>query len=105
MIKNLNALATTYHFSVERAARFEFIKASIGIGQPIKEVFNRGVIRLLTDTGVIFILSADSSTIITCYAATYGEILAMYQSVKAIPKFLRTKVDRNMSFGIVGKRV
>lgn len=95
----------SYHFRVERAERREAISAAVGYGTIIKEKYTRtseqimknisGRYMCVTDTGIIIIKNETKDVIITAYVATMRELLSIYNGMNNIPKFLRTKCDRN----------
>ena len=82
-------MKVTYHFSIERKDRINFIKQYIGFGNPVATTIhlskerakkhNTPIRNILTDTGIIFIISLDSNEIITAYIATIPEAVAIYR--------------------------
>ena len=104
----------TRHAQNDRAYRLEQIKANIGIGQIVKEMYCRswdkveagqgGVYLCITDTGVTIIKDELKQKIITIYVTTFGELVKCYGGVKHIPTYLRKKVDRNQSAYIKNKK-
>lgn len=97
----------SYHCKVQRSNRLEHMVKEIGLGQVVREKYMRSVEQAvkgeaghyicITDTGITLIKSDDKATIITMYVTTYGELLMVYGSQKAIPSYLRKKVDHNQS--------
>jgi hypothetical protein len=73
----------TAHITEARLERVMWIIENIGYGNVIAErdwVDTNGTncIRQLTDTGVIIVLSADRSKVVTMFVATVLQIKAMY---------------------------
>lgn len=100
----------TYHCKVQRKNRVQHIIDEIGLGQVVRQRFNRsiedalagkaGTYTCITDTGITLIKTEDKQRIITMYVTTYAELVSMYNGSKNIPAFLRRRVDRNQSFYI-----
>lgn len=76
----------TYHFSIERKGRFEYIKATCGIGEPIvSQVWQSPTStipsdNILTDTGVIIVRNVQTRKIVTMYIASTGQAVALYRA-------------------------
>lgn len=97
----------TYHCEIVRHERIKNITEKIGMGQIIKERFNRtieqvqqglpGTFTCLTDTGITIIKSEDKQKIITMYVTTYRELLILYNGPKNVPAYLKKKVNHNQS--------
>ena len=93
----------TYHVAVQRANRVQHIINDIGLGQIVKEKYNRfnldqaGRWVCLTDTGITIVKSEDRLKIITMYVTTQRELVAVFGGTKKVPTFLRKKVDYNQS--------
>lgn len=100
----------TFHCRIERQDRVQHIINNIGLGQVVREKFNRsiedvkagkpGTFTCITDTGITLIKTEDKQNIITMYVTTYAELLRVYGSQKNIPVALRRRVDRNQTFYI-----
>ncbi len=97
-VDNVSKLATTYHFRVERAERMYKIDQYIGLGNPIKETYKDGRYWIISDTGVIYVLS-DNRTIITAYAGSFAQVVRIYGGRNKIPKQLEKRINQNMSKG------
>lgn len=98
----------TYHFSVERKDRIDFINQYIGFGEDIASNIFLSQKRsmktsiptksVLTDTGIIKILSLEDDVLITAYIATIGEGTAIYRKchkVKRCPDWLMNTLCKN----------
>ena len=98
----------TYHFSVERKERVDFINQYIGFGEDIaSNIFlsqkramktSTPTKSVLTDTGIIKILSLEDDVLITAYIATISEATAIYRKchkVKYCPDWLMTQLYSN----------
>ena len=100
-------LKMSYHCGVERANRVHNIVEKIGLGQIVKEKYtrnfgqiaagNEGRYLCVTDTGIIIVKTEDKQTAITMYVATMKLLAFIYGGNRAIPPYLRRKVDRNQS--------
>lgn len=77
----------TYHASVERRNRIEYIKENIGFGHSLAVTYYRSINRkretpsktVLTDTGIILIYAIDTNELITAYIASVKEGTAIYK--------------------------
>ena len=101
-------MKVTYHFSVERKNRIDFINKTVGFGEDIAtNIFlseSRAIKTsvptksVLTSTGIIKIFSIDDNTLITAYIATIGEGTAIYRkchNVKRCPDWLMNQLCKN----------
>lgn len=98
----------TYHAEVQRANRLEQIKANVGLGQIVKEVYRcsyekaqaggHGVYICITDTGITIVKDELKQKIVTMYVTTFRELVQCFNGVKNIPSYLRKRVDRNQSY-------
>lgn len=92
---NLHNIAVSKHFTNDRHARKERIDAVINgnWGQVIRESFATNVWHCLTDTGLIFIVNADKSLIVTYYFATTQQALQICNG--KLPEYVRKRIHRN----------
>ena len=98
----------SYHCRVERQDRVQHIINEIGLGQVVREKYQRfpeqisrgqaGRYICVTDTGITIVKSEDKLKVITMYVTTYRELVAVYGGAKNIPSYLHKRVDRNQSF-------
>ena len=92
----------------ERKDRINFIEKKIGFGKDIATNIFLSEKRsmktstpsksILTDTGIIKIVSVDDDVLITAYIATVGEATAIYRkchNVKYCPDWLMTQLYSN----------
>ena len=94
---NLQNIPVSYHFTHDRAERKARIDEVIGgnWGQVVRESFATNVWHCLTDTGLIFIVNADKSKIMTYYFATPAQ--AQQICNKSCSKQLLKKIQKNAS--------
>ena len=98
----------SYHYSVERKDRINFIQKKVGFGEDIATTIflsNKRAEKtsmpsksILTNTGIIKIVSADDGVLITAYIATISEATAIYRKchkVKYCPDWLMTQLYSN----------
>lgn len=92
---NLKSLKISAHFTNDRTNRQAQIEAVINgnWGQVIKEEWYKDAYRCLTDMGLIFIVSADRTTIMTYYLAKGKIVSAMLKG--KIPKSLNKRIADN----------
>ena len=93
------------HCEFGRINRVNEIKANIGLGQIVKEVYVRsfdriennkqGVYLCFTDTGITIVKDEMRKTIITMYVTTMSELIKAFKGANNIPKFLNKKVNQN----------
>jgi len=93
---NLKEIKVSYHFQNDRKYRKEQIDAVVNgnWGQPIKEVFLTDSWKILTDMGLVFVLTADKSLIMTYYLVTLSTVNKFYNHGKA-PASIVKRVQRN----------
>lgn len=98
----------SYHYSVERKDRINFIEKKVGFGEDVATTIflsNKRAEKtsipsksILTNTGIIKIVSADDGVLITAYIATIGEATAIYRkchNVKYCPDWLMARLYSN----------
>lgn len=94
----------TYHFSIERKGRFDYIKATCGVGEPlVSEIYQSPTSSIpsentLTDTGVIIVRNVETRKIVTMYIASTGQAVALYRTAtngKRLPDWLFEQVLDN----------
>lgn len=88
----------TNHLKKDRADRYMNIKSFIGLGKPIATLKQKDSHQVLTDTGVMLILSKDETILITCYVATLSQAIRLWKAVKKrdkLPKWLYDVVIKN----------
>lgn len=93
------------HCEFGRINRINEIKANIGLGQIVKEVYVRGFNKIetnqlgvylcFTDTGVTIVKDEMRQTIITMYVTTINELVKAFNGANNIPKYLNKKVNNN----------
>lgn len=95
---NLKDIQVSYHFQNERRERKEQIDAVVNgnWGQPVKEVFLTDSWKILTDTGLVFVLTADKNLIMTYYLVTLSTVNKFYNHGK-VPANMIKRVQRNAS--------
>lgn len=77
-------IKTSYHFSVERAKRLDYIDKTVGFGKPIAETIFKSPTSakpsrsILTSTGVIICQNIDSGKIITAHLASVKQACAIW---------------------------
>lgn len=87
------------HASAERLERFMYIVMEVGIGEEIASVpTESGKREILTDTGVLLVLSNDN-LVITAYVANFDKIFSIWQSAHGdnarMPTWLYERFTRN----------
>jgi hypothetical protein len=92
---NLREIPVSWHFANERKERKARIDEVINgnWGQVIRESFATNVWHCLTDTGLIFIVNADKSKIMTYYFATPAQ--AQQICNKSCPKQVLKRIQKN----------
>lgn len=92
---NLKSIKVSYHFQNDRQGRKERIDRVVNgnWGSVVKEEFRKDAWRMLTDTGLIFILTPNKELILTYYFATGKTVNEMYHG-KA-PKAITNRVNKN----------
>lgn len=88
-----NDYTLSYHIQNDRVDRITKIATTIGFGEIIKETTHKGADILLSDTGVIFVVSKVTKVIITIYPGSVKEITAIYHG--KMPQSLFKQVLRN----------
>lgn len=96
MVK-VQELHLSNHLLYDRSERLEKIR-KIGYGQVIKEQWYNDKFHCLTDTGLMLVVDKNKTYCVTAYFADYKEVQKMYNG--NVPKQIRRKIDRNLSFGI-----
>lgn len=86
------------HCVNDRMARLQFIAEKIGFGKEVAEIYDpaREAWRSLTDTGIIFVRSADHSTIVTAYVATKRKAMEICGE---LPNEILQVIRRNIKLG------
>lgn len=94
---NLRNCTISTHFLNDRQGRKERMDKVIGNnwGQPVKEEWYKDAWRILTDVGIIFIVSIDRSTIITYYFATMRVVNGMYGGSNKVPSAMVKRINKN----------
>lgn len=94
---NLHNIPVSYHFTHDRAERKARIDEVINgnWGQVIRESFATNVWHCLTDTGLIFIVNAEKTKIMTYYFATQAQ--AQQVCNKSCPKQVLKRIQKNAS--------
>jgi hypothetical protein len=92
---NLKALKISDHYLHNRTIRQEQINAVVNNnwGVPVKEEYYKGAYRVLTDTGLVFILTEDKTTIQTMYLARGSVVHGMMHG--RVPKALTKRINEN----------
>lgn len=86
------------HVKNERIDRFMNIQQFFGIGEEYLSVYKDGKTTVLTNTGIILIMSADKKILVTCYVATMNQAMALYRikrGNKKMPQWLYCKIIKN----------
>lgn len=104
-------MKVTYHFEIERKDRIDFIKKYIGFGNDLATTIflseqraktrNTPSKTILTDTGIIKIVTCDTEELITAYIATVTEGTAIYRkyyNVKRCPNWFMEVLNFNKSY-------
>ena len=91
----------SYHISEDRLDRATYIMTTIGIGDVIKEqrgVDEQGRIywRCFTNTGVMLIMNADKSRVVTLYIAEQKQVSSIYQG--KTPSWVFALVKKNIRY-------
>lgn len=86
------------HCVDDRMERLQFIAEKIGFGTEIAEIYDpaREAWRSLTDTGIIFIRSADHSKVVTAYVATRRKAMEICEN---LPNEVLKAIRRNLKLG------
>lgn len=96
---SISSLTLSVHAYTERADRIAIIDNKIGWGQIIKEVYEKGAYRCLTDTGVILVVDENRTTVVTLYLADRHMLHRMYNG--NAPHYMRNRIQHNMECGYV----
>lgn len=87
----------SYHAHTERADRLAACIECIGVGHVVYETPNykreREAVTRVTSTGLILVVSKDTNTVITGYAATPKQIAGIYKG--KTPQSLYNRVKKN----------
>ena len=91
----------SYHISEDRLDRACYIMQTIGIGDVIKEqkgIDEQGRVywRCFTNTGVMLIMNADKSRVVTLYIAEQKQVSSIYQG--KTPSWVFALVRKNMKY-------
>ena len=92
----------TYHAEIERAERLAFIAEHIGVGtiqyKLTKNHHDNGTINCISSTGVLIVMDANSSTIVTAYCPTIAQASAAFRSngFSRIPPMMEEKIRKNI---------
>ena len=91
----------SYHISEDRLDRACYIMQTIGIGDIIKEqrgIDEQGRVywRCFTNTGVMLIMNADKSRVVTLYIAEQKQVSSIYQG--NTPSWVFALVRKNMKY-------
>lgn len=91
----------SYHISEDRLERACYIMQTVGIGEILKEqkgVDEKGRIywRCFTDTGVMLIMNADKSRLVTLYIADQSQVSSIYQG--KTPSWVFALVRKNQKY-------
>lgn len=91
----------SYHISEDRLDRACYIMQTIGIGDIIKEqkgIDEQGRVywRCFTNTGVMLIMNADKSRVVTLYIAEQKQVSSIYQG--KTPSWVFALVRKNMKY-------
>ena len=94
---NLYKIPVSAHFNYDRHVRKARIDAIINgnWGQVVRESFATNVWHCLTDTGLIFIVNAEKTKIVTYYFATAAQ--AQQICNKSCSKQLLKRIQKNAS--------
>ena len=95
----VSSLVFSVHAYTERADRIAIVDNKIGWGQIIKEVYEKGVYRCLTDTGVVLVVDDNRTTIVTLYLADRHMLHKMYNG--NAPQYMRNRIQHNTERGYV----
>ena len=94
----------SYHFRYERRDRYEYIKATCGVGEPVvSEIYKSPTSKIpsyntLTSTGVIIVRNVETKKIVTMFIATKAQAIAIYHETtngQRLPDWLWEKVLNN----------
>lgn len=96
---SISSLTLSVHAYTERADRIAIIDNSVGWGQIIKEVYEKGAYRCLTDTGVILVVDENRTTVVTLYLADRHMLHKMYNG--NAPRYMRNRIQYNVEHGYV----
>ena len=91
----------SYHISEDRLDRATYIMTTVGMGEIIKEqrgIDEQGRIywRCFTNTGVMLIMNADKSRVVTLYIAEQKQVSSIYQG--KTPSWVFALVRKNMKY-------
>lgn len=91
----------SYHISEDRLDRACYIMQTIGIGDIIKEqrgIDKQGRVywRCFTNTGVMLIMNADKSRVVTLYIAEQKQVSSVYEG--KTPSWVFALVRKNMRY-------
>lgn len=91
----------SYHISEDRLDRATYIMTTVGIGDVIKEqrgVDEKGRLywRCFTNTGVMLIMNADKSRVVTLYIAEQKQVSSVYEG--KTPSWVFALVRKNMRY-------
>jgi len=97
MIK-LNELKVSYHFQNDRKERKERIDAIINgnFGQVVIEQYFKDAWRVLTDTGIMAVVTPNKELILTYYFCPMETARMIYKSQgKKMPDYIANKIKKN----------
>lgn len=86
------------HVKNDRIDRFMNIQQFFGIGEEYLTIYQDGKATVLTNTGIILIMSANKKVLITCYVATMKQAIAIYRNKRGnakMPQWLYYKIIKN----------
>jgi len=91
----------SYHISEDRLDRACYIMETVGLGEIIKErqaVDEKGRVswRCFTKTGVMRIMNADKSRVVTLYIAEQKQVSSIYEG--KTPSWVFALVRKNMKY-------
>lgn len=91
----------SYHISEDRLDRACYIMQTVGLGEIIKEQMGvdeqgRTYWRCFTNTGVMLIMNADKSRVVTLYIAEQKQVSSIYQG--KTPSWVFALVRKNMKY-------
>lgn len=91
----------TYHISEDRLDRACYIMETVGLGEIIKEqkaIDEKGRVswRCFTNTGVMLIMNADKSKLVTLYIAEQKQVSSIYEG--KTPSWVFALVRKNMKY-------
>lgn len=96
---NLNECLVSYHFQNDRQMRKQRIDAVLNgnLGQVIAEEWYKEAWRVLTDTGLMAVVTPDKKIIITYYFSTIEQAKMLYwhNYGRKVPEYLLNKINKN----------